>query len=347
MTDPADLTVAVVICAYTERRWDDLLAAVSSARAQDPAPAEVVVVVDHDDGLTARARAAFADAADVVVLANDRRRGLSGARNTALAYVGARPDVLVFLDDDAEARPGWLAALLAPYADDAVVAVGGVAVPRWPATGAPTVLPRELWWVVGCTFTGQYPDPPAGPADEGGAPVDIRNLMGCAMSFRAKAFAAAGDFSEDMGRVGTVPLGCEETELCLRVRVRLPGSRIVLAPAAVVDHRVSDDRVTWRYLRRRAYAEGLSKAVLARRVGAGDGLASERAYTRVVLPAGARREIAAAGRALVGGRRGEAVDRLRSAVAVAVALGAAGLGFLRGHVASAPGVAAPEEDVAA
>ncbi len=88
------------------------------------------MVVDHHAGLAERARAAFAAAPDVVVLDNDRRRGLSGARNTALAHLGARPDVVVFLDDDAAARPGWLAALLAPYADPAVAAVGGVAVPR-------------------------------------------------------------------------------------------------------------------------------------------------------------------------------------------------------------------------
>ena len=36
----------VVVCAYTERRWDDLAAGVAAARAQGPA--EVLVVIDHD-----------------------------------------------------------------------------------------------------------------------------------------------------------------------------------------------------------------------------------------------------------------------------------------------------------
>jgi GT2 family glycosyltransferase len=341
VTGGPPVLAAVVVCAYTERRWDDLLAAVASARTQEPAPAEVVVVVDHHPELAARTRVAFAEAPDVVVLANDRRRGLSGARNTALAHLGARPDVVVFLDDDAAARPGWLAALLAPNADPAVAAVGGVAVPRWPDApdggGAPPALPRELWWVVGCTFTGQYPE-------TGDQAVDIRNLMGCTMSFRAKVFAEIGDFAEDMGRVGTVPLGCEETELCIRLGARLPGVRVVLAPSAVVDHRVTPDRMTWRYLRRRAYAEGLSKAVVARRVGAGAGLASERAYSRVVLPAGLRRELVAAGRAVRRGQRGEAADRLRAAAAVPLALGGAGVGFLHGRVAPVRSGGHDEED---
>ncbi len=169
--------------------------------------------------------------------------------------------------------------------------------------------------------------------------------MGCTMSFRAKVFAEIGDFAEDMGRVGTVPLGCEETELCIRLGARLPQARIVLAPSAVVDHRVSPDRGTWRYLRRRAYAEGLSKAVLARRVGAGDGLASERAYSRVVLPAGLRRELVDAARALRRGRGRETVDRLRAATALPVVLAGAAVGFLRGRIVPVRGAGHVEEDV--
>ena len=71
---------------------------------------------------------------DVRVLPNAHRQGLSGARNTAVA--AASGDVVVFLDDDAAARPGWLGALLAPYADPDVVAVGGVAHPRLPRSPA-------------------------------------------------------------------------------------------------------------------------------------------------------------------------------------------------------------------
>ena len=314
---PAPLTTAVVVCAYTERRWDDLVAAVASARAQEPAPDEVVVVIDHNPALAARARDVLGA---VTLLENDRRRGLSGARNTALAHLGAGPDVVAFLDDDATARPGWLAALLAPYADDDVAAVGGVAEPVWPGERAPDLLPRELWWVVGCSFTGQGTG-------------DVRNLMGCSMSFRTKALAEAGEFVEEMGRVGTVPLGCEETELCIRLGQVHPGARIVLTPDAVVDHRVSADRVTWGYLRRRAYAEGLSKSVVAARVGRDDGLAAERAYTRAVLPRALGRELARAARALPAGDLAAAGNALRAAAAVPLALAGAGTGLLRGRVA--------------
>lgn len=47
---PAHLGVSVVICAYCERRWGSLVAAVASAREQDPGPDEVVVI-DHNRAL--------------------------------------------------------------------------------------------------------------------------------------------------------------------------------------------------------------------------------------------------------------------------------------------------------
>ena len=94
-------------------------------------PAELWLVVDHNDELLARARTELVAELPVLqVLANSRRQGLSGARNAALERV--RADVVVFLDDDAiPSRAGWRRCT-GPYADPSVIAVGGVAQPRWP-----------------------------------------------------------------------------------------------------------------------------------------------------------------------------------------------------------------------
>ena len=320
MTAP---TASVVICVYTEQRWDDIVAAVESVRGQDVAAAEVLVVVDHNPDLLERARRAFS--LPVRVLPNARRQGLSGARNTAVA--AATGDVVVFLDDDAAARPGWLAALLAPYADPEVVAVGGVAHPRFPPSssgrGRPGLLPAggtggdatgELDWIIGCTYTGQ-------PTRQ----AEVRNLMGCNMSLRRPVFAEVGGFAEDLGRIGRNPLGCEETELCIRIRqaYRRSGreARIVFEPAAQVDHRVSADRVRWSYLRRRSWSEGLSKAAVARLVGSDDALSTERSYVATVLPRAVLRELRA--------------GRVASAAAVVAALAATSAGYLRGRLPGA------------
>jgi glycosyltransferase involved in cell wall biosynthesis len=313
------LRISVVICAYTERRWVDLVAAVESVQSQHTPAVETVLVVDHNESLAARARDHF-DLSGVRVLANTRARGLSGARNTALAHVSG--DVVAFLDDDATADPDWLTGLVTPYARADVLAVGGAARPVWPDGGPPGLLPPELHWVIGCSFTGQHP---------GTGLVEVRNLMGCNMSFRRVVFDAVGGFDEGAGRLGDVPLGCEETELCIRLRQRLPGATILFDPSATVDHRVSRERLTWSYLRRRCWAEGVSKAFVAAAVGTADGLSTERRYTTRVLPAAVRRELVAVVRGVTTGDRHCTRRAAAGALAVPFALGLAGIGYLCGR----------------
>ncbi|MBO0882434.1 MAG: glycosyltransferase family 2 protein, partial [Mycobacterium sp.] len=104
------LPVTVVVCAYTERRWDQTTKAVASVLGQSPGARQVILVVDHNPDLAARARR---ELTGITVLENQSTPGLSGARNTGLA--AATQPVTAFLDDDAEARPGWLASLIEPY----------------------------------------------------------------------------------------------------------------------------------------------------------------------------------------------------------------------------------------
>jgi GT2 family glycosyltransferase len=87
-----------------------------------------------------------------------------------------------------------------------------------------------------------------------------------------------------LGREGGGAAGCEETELCIRIRQLIPAARVWYEPAAVVWHRVSATRATWKYFRSRCVAEGRSKARVAGAVGHVDALASERDYVRRALP---------------------------------------------------------------
>jgi glycosyltransferase involved in cell wall biosynthesis len=268
----SSLDITVVICAYSNERWGDLRAAVESVRHQDLQPCEVVVVIDHNPDLYARAREGLAGA---VVVENQEPRGLSGARNSGIA--AASGEVIAFLDDDAIAADGWLRNLNACYTDHSVIGAGGSIEPLW-QTGRPHWFPAEFDWVVGCTYRGM-------PLTR--APV--RNLIGANMSFRRDVFDAVGGFRNGMGRLMALPAGCEETELCIRARQHWPSRQLTYEPQARVSHRVPYSRSGWRYFRSRCFAEGLSKALVARFVGAGDGLASERSYTLRTLPSGAWR----------------------------------------------------------
>lgn len=264
--------ISVIICAYTEQRWADLVAAVASVKRQTVAPREIIVVIDENSSLLARATVQFAD---LHVISNQERRGLSGARNSGIAI--AQGAIIAFMDEDAIAEPTWLAQLSAAYADDAVMGVGGAIIPAW-AQVRPAWFPSEFQWVVGCTYRGM-------PTTS--APV--RNLIGCNMSFRRELFAAVGGFRHGMGRIGTKPLGCEETELCIRASQRWPMHSLRYEPLARVHHHVPAARTTWAYFVARCYAEGLSKGQVTQLVGANDGLASEWRYTVQTLPQGALR----------------------------------------------------------
>ena len=160
--------------------------------------------------------------------------------------------ITVFLDDDAAARPGWLASLVQPYDDPQVVATGGGIYPVWPA-GTPGWMPPEFYWVVGCSYRG-LPDTTS----------VVRNPIGANMSMRTAEALAVGGFDSVIGRVGTKPRGCEETELAIRLTASQPGSAVLYVPAAVVDHNVSRERMTFRYFVRRNWHEGQSKAAVVR-----------------------------------------------------------------------------------
>ena len=64
------------------------------------------------------------------------------------------------------------------------------------------------------------------------------NLIGANMSFWREVFEHVGGFTEGLGRLGTRPLGCEETELAIRIRQRRPEARLLHEPTAVVHHHV-------------------------------------------------------------------------------------------------------------
>lgn len=297
---------SVVICAYTADRLKHIQEAIASVRQQSHPSVEIILVVDNNPVLYKR----LADTLTGVLLAeNAQDPGLSGARNTGVAL--SRGEVIAFLDDDAVAHPDWLKFLDQAYGEPNVIGVGGLTLPRW-QTARPRWFPEEFYWVIGCNYAGM---PASGQR--------IRNLLGANMSFRRQAFELVEGFRTGIGRTAQGrPLGCEETEFCIRLGQASPQSALMIEHHAIAWHFVPDSRCGFTYFVSRCFAEGMSKAQVTWTVGSGDGLSAEREYTTRALPVGVLKGLASLFRGDAGG--------LGRAAAIVAGLAVTTAGYLAG-----------------
>jgi glycosyltransferase involved in cell wall biosynthesis len=303
-SERAPLAISVVICAFTTERLGVLAEAIASVREQSLVPHEIVLVIDHSPELLEKARELWPD---LRIVENREVPGVSGSRNTGVAESSG--DVVAFLDDDAIAHPGWLRRLADDYGDPRVLGVGGTVSPRW-AERRPDWFPPEFDWVVGCTHSGM-------PKER----TSVRNLVGANSSFRRPLLVELEGFRTELGRVESNPIGCEETDLCIRMGKQWPDGLILYDPDLHVSQVVPPRRSELRYFRARCVEEGRSKALLSELVGRDSGLSAEREYVRRTLPAGVLRGLADAVRGDAGG--------LARAGAIFLGLTATVFGYLR------------------
>jgi GT2 family glycosyltransferase len=244
------VSASVIVC--THNRAAVVGRALEGALAQAiPAGAEVLVVDNASTDGTATALAALSRAAGPGLrVVREPLLGLSAARNRGLAE--ARGEVAVFLDDDAVPQPGWLNALLTPFATSGVGCAGGRIVIRFP-DAQPTWFRAEL----SAALSG---------FDLGNEPRQIRYgrrgdvyPYGANIAFRTMAARSIGGFCSLVGLHGRHLLAHEETDLCYRLEEA--GWEVRYTPHAVVDHFVSHERVTPEWLLRRHAAGGRSAAL--------------------------------------------------------------------------------------
>lgn len=316
MADAIENSASVLVPAWSWDRRDDLSACLRAIERQTVAPAETIVVIDHNPQLLDWTRESFPA---VRAIPNRHERGVVGARNSGVEV--ARGEVVVLTDDDTESEPTWIERLLSPFADPGVVGVTGELVPNW-KSGKARWFPSEFYWVFGCSYTG--------------LPTEIspvRNPIAANMAVRSRQLQEVGGFRQgvaprQISHRGVIVAGghaLEDTELGIRIGKRWPEMSWLYHPGATVRHAVSAEQATLGYLVRRSFEEGASKVELAAIVGAEQGLSSERRYLTVVLPHGFAR-------GLWQTLRGDPRGVLRSA-AIAIGLLSSGLGLLAATLA--------------
>lgn len=263
------MKVSVIICTYSKENVNNTIDAVKSVLNQSYNDIEVIVVMDRDEELHKRLREKLPESVRIVV---NEKPGLSNARN--IGYKHAKGDIIAYLDDDAVANRNWISRLVANYAEPDVIAVGGRIEPIWEG-GRPSWFPEELDWIVGCTYKGH-------PEER----CEVRNVIGCNMSFRREVFERVGSFRTDIGRRGKNLLAGEEMEFSVRALNTMPNSRIIYDPTAIVKHRVPKKRQTIEYALRRAWNEGKSKGKIKRlekQLGSHCSLSVEQSYLSFIL----------------------------------------------------------------
>ena len=253
MTTVSSLSASVVICAYTEARWDSIERALLGVEQQTVAPLDVILAVDHNPALAERFRRELMPKFPFlsVALEESGPSGIGSARNIGIAH--SRGDVVVFLDDDAAPQPTWLEEILRPFGEETVGMVAGLVTPNWiGASRAPRWLPPEYFWVMGATWRGFGSDQQ-----------DIRNPIGASMAIRRHLLEAVGGFDLRF------TYNNDETDLCFRIREAFPGTRTVFAPKSEILHEVSPARQTLKYFFRRCWVEGLAKGSTSEQHGRG------------------------------------------------------------------------------
>ncbi len=211
------MTVTVIV--VTLNRPDCVRRCLNCLLAQQPQPDQIIVVDASADDLT---RTATAEFPGVLYLHNDNGFGrMTASRNIGLKR--AIGEMIAFVDDDAFARPMWLANLLATYEQENVGAVGGRACNG--LRGEESLGVSEIGQLKSNgTLTGNF-------AADSGKIIDVDHVMGCNMSYRRQTLAALGGFREDYPGISGVR---EDSDMC--VRVGQLGQRVLFNPAAIVDH---------------------------------------------------------------------------------------------------------------
>ena len=246
-SDSGNLQISAIVCTYSNasllrRTLDSLI-----KQTLPPQEYEIVVVDNNSTDNTREVVREFEKrASHQIHYVLETIQGLSAARNTGIQHSSG--PIISFIDDDAEAAPDWLRALVEAFRRNPDAwGVGGNIFAIWDAK-------RPAWLTN--DFLSDLSIIDRGPDKLKLTRMQIVAGVNC--SFRREVFAEIGYFSTDLGRVGKSLLAGEEAELCLRIH--LQGKSMYNIPDVVVFHHVTPERMTRSYFRRRCYLSGLSRS---------------------------------------------------------------------------------------
>ena len=232
---PRDPPISVIIC--TRNRAELLGRAIQSVVDQDvPSDMFELVVVDNaSSDATPKVAHSFQDRIALRYV-REERIGLCVARNTGWRAAFGR--YVVFFDDDAIAKPGWLAAIKATFerAGSSVGVIGGRVDPIWEAS-RPRWLADEIAGSLTIVHWGDHEK----------VIRDLRRewLVGANMALPKDLLADIGGFHPWLDRVGNNLIS--SGDVFLQKEVMRRGYDCLYVPAIAIEHLVPASRLNQKW----------------------------------------------------------------------------------------------------
>lgn len=228
--------VSVIVCSHNGAQT---IARTLASLQRQSLPDERYEVIVVDDG-SSDGTGDVAKGFGTQVVRFDSSMGLAAARNAGVR--ASRAEILAFTDDDCEADPDWLAALLEAFSESDAGGVGGQVIAQcsnafllgYLETYNPlkplrlelldSSLPRRLVLYLQRTLIGE-PDLANGAL--------LYSLVGASMAFRRSGLCSLGGFDETFRSAG------EDEDICRRAHAQPTPIPLRYAPAARVLHHFS------------------------------------------------------------------------------------------------------------
>jgi len=172
--------------------------------------------------------------------------GSSYARNQGLKQ--SANDIVLFTDPDAIADPLWAYYMRKSFEREKIAVVGSRVIPKWhkrPLFIARSPMVRRIYALL----------------DHGEGELPSTDLWGVGFGMHRGRLGANAYWDERIGRSGGNLLSGEDIEICLRAREM--GLETVYNGAAVVQHQVLPERISYRWVMRRYYYAGAERALTA------------------------------------------------------------------------------------
>jgi GT2 family glycosyltransferase len=209
--------ISVIIC--TLNRSEDLLRALSYFVDREDYNSFEVIIVDQSDEIDSTVKHLVEANADRFRLVQRAEKSLPKSRNAGIEL--AKGTILVFVDDDVEILPGFLAAYSVAFSEPGV----------WGSTG-PVFNPGASQDLVPASSLApiELKEIKAGRGGRWDADFayDINWIVGCNMAIRRDVFEKIGTFNE------ILEVHCDDAEISHRIK--LAGGRLRYTPAPRLIH---------------------------------------------------------------------------------------------------------------